>query len=64
MEIKSSNSIQSHHLKGLRAIHEDHPTLKRIVVSLDHRQRLTDDNITIYPWKSFLEELWAGNIKY
>ncbi len=62
LEVKSSTTIQSHHLKGLRAINDDHPELKRIIVSLDQRKRLTDDNITIFPWKPFLEALWSGEI--
>ncbi len=62
LEVKSTTTIQSHHLKGLRAIHDDHPEIKRIVVSTDQRSRRTEDNLLILPWKQFLEELWAGKL--
>lgn len=62
LEVKASPTIQSHHLKGLRAIHEDFPLMDRIIVSLDERPRMTDDRIRIIPWRIFLSELWEGKL--
>jgi uncharacterized protein len=62
LEVKASSNIQSHHLKGLRAIHDDFPALNRIMVSLDERPRMTEDRIRIMPWRIFLTELWEGDL--
>jgi len=62
IEIKGVPEIKPHHLKGLRAFIEDHHPRKSIVVSLDPKPRLTQDNIQILPYKVFLENLWKGKI--
>ncbi|NOT54877.1 MAG: hypothetical protein HOP18_09755 [Deltaproteobacteria bacterium] len=49
-------------MKGLRAFGEEYPRARRIVVTRAARKRITDDNIEIYPWQQFLEELWAGTL--
>lgn len=63
IETKSSPRIHSDHLRGLREIIKDHPTLKRrIVVSLEERARKTEDGIEILPYSVFMKQLWAGGI--
>jgi hypothetical protein len=48
-------------LHGLRQLAVDHPEVKsRIVVSLEPKARVTDDGISILPWKSFVHRLWQG----
>ncbi|MBI3918367.1 MAG: ATP-binding protein [Betaproteobacteria bacterium] len=60
IEAKASERITSDHLKGLRALHEDHPNVRRrIVVCLEARARRTADGIDILPWRRFTEELWS-----
>ncbi len=63
IEAKSSPRIHSDHLRGLREIIKDHPTLKRrVVVSLEERARKTEDGIEILPYSVFMKQLWAGGI--
>jgi len=62
IEIKSSTSIQGKHLKGLRALREEGNIQSFAVVSCDRYERKTQDNITLLPWKLFLEKLWSGEI--
>ena len=62
IEIKGAASIQDKHLKGLRAIKEEGIIKNYGVVSCDRYKRITQDNITIFPWKYFLEKLWNGEI--
>ncbi|MED9995429.1 MAG: DUF4143 domain-containing protein [Paludibacteraceae bacterium] len=61
IEIKSTNNIQSKHLKGLKSFVSDYPHARPIVVSLDKLTRKTD-GIEIMYVHHFLEALWKGKI--
>ncbi|MBI2968121.1 MAG: ATP-binding protein [Bacteroidetes bacterium] len=61
IEVKGTDMIQTHHLKGLKAFKEEYPRAKCIAVSLDSKPRVSG-NIQIYPWKIFLELLWNGEL--
>ena len=62
IEIKAVNLVQDKHLRGLRALKEEGLMKKYIIISLDENVRKTKDNIEIYPWKQFLDQLWKGRI--
>lgn len=66
IETKISEQVQKQDLKGLIAFCEEHPSCKAFVVSQDKRARQLQVNeeltISIMPWKSFLENLWKGEI--
>jgi predicted AAA+ superfamily ATPase len=62
VEIKSTASIKDKHLKGIRALKEEGNIQNFAAVSCDRYERRTQDNITIFPWKLFLEKLWNGDI--
>lgn len=63
IECKSSRIINNKHLKSLRELHKDHPTLKKkIVISLETEARCTEDQIMIYPVEQFLALLWEDKI--
>jgi len=61
IEIKSSEEVQSRHLKGLKAFSEEYPQARLIVVSLDPNPRLMN-NVEIYPVLIFLKKLWNKEI--
>jgi hypothetical protein len=46
----------------VRTFGEEYPRARRIVVTREAHKRITDDNIEIYPWQQFLQELWEGNV--
>lgn len=62
IEIKSTALVQDKHLKGLRALKEENIFAKYFVISTDAHKRVTSDEIVIYPWRDFLDELWSGNL--
>ncbi len=63
IEAKSSEKIHRDHLKGLREIIEDYPTVgRRIVVSLEPLSRRTQDGIEILSVTDFLAKLWNDQI--
>jgi predicted AAA+ superfamily ATPase len=63
IEAKASQKITSDHLKGLRALSEDHSKVKkRVVVSLEAKKRTTEDKIEIFPFQEFAKSLWNGEI--
>ena len=60
IEIKSSEEVQSHHTKGLKAFSEEFPDCRLILVSLDKYSRRMN-NVEIYPALEFLTMLWNGD---
>lgn len=63
IECKASSRIQQSHLKGLRELAKEHPSVeRRIVVCNEPISRKTADGIEILSTVDFLEELWAGNL--
>lgn len=61
IEIKSSNEVNSRHLKGLKAFLEDFSEARAIVVSMDKSKRILN-GIEIFPANEFLKALWNGEI--
>ncbi|MDR1022195.1 MAG: DUF4143 domain-containing protein [Prevotellaceae bacterium] len=61
IEVKSTDNVNTRHLKGLLAFSEEYTVEKQIVVSNDPHPRLVG-NILILPWKVFLQRLWGGEI--
>ncbi len=62
IEVKATNLVKEKHLKGLKALKEEGLIKTFGVISLDLHERLTDDGIIIWPWRQFLDKLWAGKI--
>ena len=62
IEVKASRRVSDSDLKGLRALAEETTLKTRMVVSMEPRERRTDDGIAIVPVAQFFEELWAGRI--
>lgn len=63
IEAKASRKVTSDHLKGLRSLRRDHPSVGRcLVVCMERKFRKTEDGIHILPVKDFAEKLWAGEI--
>lgn len=63
IEAKATPKNTANHLKGLRALKEEHPSLGRsMVVCLEPRPRRTDDGIDIMPVATFCASLWAGEL--
>ena len=61
VEVKGTDNVQMRHLKGLKSFSKEYAVKKLIVVSNDPFERIVD-NISILPWKQFLQKLWASEI--
>jgi len=61
IEVKGTNNVQTRHLKGLKSFSEEYTVKKLIIVSNDPLERVIG-NVTVLPWKQFLEKLWKGEI--
>ncbi len=60
VEAKATARVTTDHLRGLRELIKDHPTVKRrVLVSLEARPRRTEDGIEILPHAAFTKQLWA-----
>lgn len=63
IEAKATAKVTSDHLRGLRAIKEDHPRMKkRIIVCLERTSRRTEDGILILPVAEFCDSLARGDL--
>lgn len=62
LEIKGSKRVHEGDIRGLKALLEDGPVSKAIVVSLEKQKRKITSQITVYAWQEFLRELWEGNL--
>ena len=61
IEVKGTTNVQTRHLKGLRSFSEEYEVQQLIVVSNDPVARIIGD-VTVLPWKQFLQKLWDGAI--
>jgi predicted AAA+ superfamily ATPase len=63
VEVKGMERVRKDHLKGLRAIIEDHANIrKRILVCCEQQSRMTEDGILILNHLDFIDQLWAGEL--
>jgi uncharacterized protein len=66
IEVKISDQVHQQDLKGIIAFCEEFPKVKPFVISQDKRTRILKVNekinITIMPWKTFLNHLWQHEI--
>ncbi|GAB1482675.1 hypothetical protein MASR2M78_14910 [Treponema sp.] len=58
VEAKAASRVHSADLRGLRALTDEGPFKKRILVCMEEQSRTTEDGIRILPWRQFLKELW------
>lgn len=61
IEMKSVEEVQSRHLRGLKALGEEHPDARLFVASLDARPRLFH-GVEVYPIMDFLKKMWKGEL--
>ena len=61
IEVKSSETVGSSETRGLRAFSEEHPSARRIIVSMEQRPR-RHKVIEIWPARGFLRKLRTDKI--
>lgn len=59
IEVKASANVSEKHLSGLRALAEEVPRIRKLVVCLERKARRTEDGIEILPVEEFLRKLWG-----
>lgn len=62
IECKATSDVRGDDLRGLRALGDEHPGARRILVSRDLRSRRSDDGIDMLPWDAFCRLLWSGSL--
>lgn len=60
IEVKSAERVTERAFKGLRALAEEIPLKRKVVVSLESAPWRSDDGIEVLPVENFLRQLWAG----
>lgn len=61
VEVKATDQAQAHHMRGLLHFAEEYTVGKLILVSNDPLPRRSG-NISVLPWRIFLEKLWEGEV--
>lgn len=61
IEVKASSNFKSEYLNGLKKFKSENRCKRMILVCQTLEKKIIDD-IEIYPWQSFLEELWSNDI--
>ena len=59
IEVKGTENVSEKHLSGLKALSEEMPLKRKIVVSMDSAPRRIG-TIDVLPVGHFLRELWEG----
>ncbi len=62
IEVKATTNVTLKHLKGLNALKEENIISKFYIVSFDKVERITENEITVVYWESFLKDLWSQKI--
>ncbi len=60
IEVKGRGAVTRKDCKGLLALQEDRPRLRKIVVCMEKHARRTEDGVEILPLAEFLRLLWDG----
>jgi len=61
LEIKGAKRVHEGDLRFLKALQEDGPVKKCVVVCLEEEPRQVNKSIEILPWRMFIERLWGGD---
>lgn len=62
IEVKSTENVQTKHIKHLKVFGEEYTCKQKIVVSRDPFPRQIAEDIVVMPWHYFLDKLWNGEI--
>ena len=61
LEIKASSRVADR-TKGLHLFHEENKCRQSFIIAKEQRPRKISSQVTVLPWQSFCEMLWAGEI--
>ena len=61
VEVKGTDRVDGKELKSLQVFVDEYEPRRALVVCNEKARRVHGD-ITILPWKAFLNDLWAGKI--
>lgn len=62
IEVKASGRVSDRDARGLRALAEDVPLKKKLIVCTERSSRRLDDGIEIVPVSVFLDRLWSDEL--
>ena len=63
IEVKGKEKVRAHDTRHLLQFRKDHPEVRELLlVSCESETRVTDEGVTILPWRVFLDRLWAGEV--
>jgi predicted AAA+ superfamily ATPase len=62
IEAKAKQRVSAKDASPLRALFEEHQVNRALIVSLEREPRHLAPNITVLPWRIFVEKLWADDL--
>ena len=63
IEAKGAARVHSAHLRGLKALLEEHRVERAIIVALEKQPRMLENKVEVLPWQYFLQKLWSGELE-
>ena len=61
IEVKASSNFKNEYLQGLKKFKSEYGC-KRMILVCQASEKMSVDEVEIYPWKFFLEDLWNNEI--
>jgi uncharacterized protein len=62
IEVKGSSRVHEGDIKSLKALLEDGPVKKSVIVCMEKQPRKLTTDIEAIPWEMFVKQLWEGAI--
>ena len=62
VEVKGASRVHEEDFRALAALSEDGPVKRKFVVCLEKEPRQIQKGLEVWPWRLFLDRLWAGDL--
>jgi predicted AAA+ superfamily ATPase len=63
IEVKGKERVRSYDTRHLLQFRKDYPGVRELLLVCDETEaRVTDEGVSILPWRDFINRLWSGNI--
>ncbi|MFP4357765.1 MAG: ATP-binding protein [Puniceicoccaceae bacterium] len=63
IEVKGKDRVRSHDTRHLLQFRKDYPAVRELLlVCCENEERVTDEGVSILPWRTFIDRLWSGDL--
>jgi len=63
IEVKGKDRVRSYDARHLLQFRKDYPSVRELLlICCESQARVTEEGVSILPWRDFIDRLWSGNI--